>query len=73
MYHHVSHNYWYSRGRVSVTTSSIKVTSGPGPALVEAVTEISDIVVCGNSDGMVNVVVSGSSVSLVTGALPLTL
>ena len=66
------HNYWYSRGRVSVTTSS-KVTSGPGPALVEALTEISDIVVCGNSDVMVNVVVSGSSVFPVTGALPLTL
>ena len=40
---------------------------------MEAVTEILDIVVCGNSDGMVNVVVSGSSVFLVTGLLPLTL
>ena len=68
----MSHNYWYSRGRVSVTTSS-KVIPGPGPALVEALTEMSDIVVCGNSDGMVNVVVSGSLMSLVTGALPLTL
>ena len=66
------HNYWYSRGRVSVTTSS-KVTSGPGPALVDALTEISDIVVCGNSDGMVNVVVSESLMSLVTRALPLIL
>ena len=37
---------------------------------MEALTEISDIVVCGNSDWMVNVVVSGF---LVTGALPLTL
>ena len=67
------HNYWYSRGRVSVTTSSIKVTSGPGPGLVEAVTEILDIVVCGNSDGMVNVAVSGSLVFTVTEALSLTL
>ena len=66
------HNYCYSRDRISVTTSS-KVLSGPGPTLVEALTEISDIVVCGNSDGMVNVVVSGSLMSLVTGALPLTL
>ena len=66
------HNYWYSRGRVSVTTSS-KVTSGPEPALVEAVTEILDIVICGNSDGMVNVVVSGSLVFTVTEALSLTL
>ena len=40
---------------------------------MEALTEISDIVVCGNSDEMVNVVVSGSLMSLVTGALPLTL
>ena len=62
----------YSRGRISVTTSS-RVISGPGPALVEALTEILDIVVCGNSDEMVNVVVSGSSVFLVTGSLPLTL
>ena len=68
----MSHNYWYSHGRVSVTTFS-KVISGPGPALVEALTEILDIVVCGNSDGIVNVVVSGSLMSLVTGALPLTL
>ena len=69
----MSHNYWYSRGRVSVTTSS-KVLSGPGPpALVEALTEMSDIVVCGNSDEMVNVVVSGLLMSLVTGACLLTL
>ena len=66
------HNYWYSRGRVSVTKSS-KVLSSPGPALVEALTEILNIVVCGNSNEMVNVVVSESSVSLVTGALPLIL